>query len=143
MFSGSHQTEIAVLESQCHLDVSFDQIETRTEHHLQLGRILHTDWFPDPLVLQVSTTSATTPQQTPKVTTDTKRVTERVFLRGHPIVATGPVGTFVRSMGHERTGAGEFKTPMGVVVAQEEVFVTDFTRDRVQVFDLEGQYLRD
>jgi hypothetical protein len=45
-------------------------------------------------------------------------------------------------MGRQGTGAGEFTDPASVVVAEGQVFVTDFDQHRVQVFDLEGQYLR-
>jgi hypothetical protein len=72
--AGSHSNKIEQLQSKCHLDVTFDRTDVRAEHHLQLGRILHTDWFPDPLVLHVSTT----PHQPATVTTHTERTTERV-----------------------------------------------------------------
>jgi DNA-binding beta-propeller fold protein YncE len=108
---------------------------------LQLGHVCQTDWFPDPLVLQVSTTTRDAPQQTATVTTHTERVTERVWQRGLKAETTTAVGAFVRSIG---TGAlaGELTVPMGVAGAQEPVFVTDYQRDCVEVFDLEGQSLR-
>jgi hypothetical protein len=117
--------------------VTFDQTQTRSEHRLRLGQVSQTDWFPDPLVLQVVTTPAA-PQPAAIVSTETKHLTERVSLRG-PLTTSG---TFLRSMGRQGNGAGEFQQPMGVAVAQDQVFVTDFTRHRVQVFDLDGKYLR-
>jgi hypothetical protein len=103
--------------------VTFDRTEQNMEHRLQLGRLLQTDWFSGPLVLQVVTTPAA-PQLAVIVSIHTERVTERVSLRG-PAVPLTTSGTFVRSVGAEGTGAGEFQDPMGIAVAQEQVFVTD------------------
>jgi hypothetical protein len=63
--------------------VPFDRTQTRAEHHLPLGHLCYTDWFPGGLMLQVSTTPPT-PQRPTSVTTDTERVTERVSLLGPP-----------------------------------------------------------
>jgi hypothetical protein len=85
--------------------VTFDRTEQKMEHCLQLGRLLHTDWFSGPLlVLQVVTAPA--PQPAAVVSTHTEQVTERVSLRG-PAVPLTTRGTFVRSVGAEGMGAGE------------------------------------
>jgi hypothetical protein len=48
----------------------------------------------------------------------------------------GVQGVFVREWGEEGEGQGEFSEPEGVAVYGEEVFVSDCSNDRVQVFGL-------
>jgi DNA-binding beta-propeller fold protein YncE len=47
------------------------------------------------------------------------------------------------SFGKEGTGPGEFKHPLGIDISdQEDVFIADAGNHRIQVFDLEGSFLR-
>ncbi|MBK8466942.1 MAG: SMP-30/gluconolactonase/LRE family protein [Chloracidobacterium sp.] len=50
--------------------------------------------------------------------------------------------TFSRTWGTAGTGDGEFKDPTGIAVGDNLVFVADLGNGRIQVFDLEGQFLR-
>jgi DNA-binding beta-propeller fold protein YncE len=43
-------------------------------------------------------------------------------------------GTFVRSIGSEGAGNGQFDDPYGVAVAGDRLYVADSCNDRVQVF---------
>jgi hypothetical protein len=69
----------------------------------------------------------------------------------YPIIVYTPDGEYVRSWGAKGTGDGEFGdfSPDYIVVCNDEVYVADDNKDandedveRVQVFDLEGNYLR-
>jgi len=69
----------------------------------------------------------------------------------YPIIVYTPEGEYIRSWGSKGTGDGEFAdfSPDYIVVCNDEVYVADDNEDeneedneRVQVFDLEGNYLR-
>ncbi len=49
---------------------------------------------------------------------------------------------FVRIWGVPGHGLGDFQDPIGIAVAGIEVFVSDAGKNRIQVFDKEGQFLR-
>jgi len=52
-------------------------------------------------------------------------------------------GRFVKAWGHAGTGPGEFQLPHSIVVDEEGIiYVADRENGRVQLFDLEGRYLR-
>lgn len=54
-----------------------------------------------------------------------------------------PSYEFVSTWGHIGTNAGEFRDPTGLVVSGQELFVSDSRNARVQVFDLDGRFLRE
>lgn len=69
----------------------------------------------------------------------------------HPIIVYTPDGEYVRSWGSKGKGDGEFGdySPDYLAICNDEVYVVDNNKDdadesyeRVQVFDLEGNYLR-
>lgn len=69
----------------------------------------------------------------------------------YPIIVYTPEGEYVRSWGSKGTGDGQFAdfSPDYLVICNDEVYVADDNEDangddveRVQVFDLEGTYLR-
>ena len=45
-------------------------------------------------------------------------------------------------MGCEGEAQGQFDRPWGVAMSGEEIFVTDCDNDRIQVFTLDGDFLR-
>ena len=56
--------------------------------------------------------------------------------------AKGPAYSFVLDWGSPGSGPGEFREPIGIAVAGDEVFVSDAGNNRIQVFDLNGRFLR-
>ena len=56
--------------------------------------------------------------------------------------AKEPGYDFVTSWGTKGNGPGQFHDPTGVAVAGDEVFVADSRNGRIQVFDLDGNFLR-
>jgi hypothetical protein len=52
-------------------------------------------------------------------------------------------GRLVREWGSAGTGPGEFQLPHSIVVADGVVYVADRENGRVQLFDLDGKYLRE
>jgi DNA-binding beta-propeller fold protein YncE len=52
-------------------------------------------------------------------------------------------GRLVREWGRPGTGPGEFQLPHSIVVGEGVVYVADRENGRVQLFDLEGKYLRE
>ena len=53
-----------------------------------------------------------------------------------------PPYVFVSAWGQKGTGPGQFQDPTGIAVNDGEVFVSDARGGRVQVFDLDGNFLR-
>jgi len=53
-----------------------------------------------------------------------------------------PAYEFVTAWGGQGSGPGEFHDPTGIAIAGDEVFVADARNGRIQVFDLEGHFLR-
>ncbi|WP_434127648.1 6-bladed beta-propeller, partial [Enterococcus faecium] len=51
-------------------------------------------------------------------------------------------GTFLRKWGTLGSGDGQFNSPEGITIYNNEVFVVDNNNNRIQVFDLNGVYLR-
>ncbi|NQV82836.1 MAG: 6-bladed beta-propeller [Rhodospirillales bacterium] len=49
---------------------------------------------------------------------------------------------FVSAWGQKGEGPGQFRDPTGIAVYGKEVFVSDARGGRIQVFDLDGNYLR-
>ena len=50
--------------------------------------------------------------------------------------------TLLIKWGSEGSGDGEFGNPCGIAVGGEgQVYVADYTKNRIQVFDSEGQFL--
>ncbi len=49
---------------------------------------------------------------------------------------------FVLSWGESGSGIGEFKEPIGIEISGNEVFVSEGGNNRIQVFDLTGNFLR-
>lgn len=57
------------------------------------------------------------------------------------IVAFGPTGQFLFSIGRAGNGKGEFKSPVGVGTdAQGRVYVADSGNNRIQIFDGSGRF---
>src|SRR5579859_494827 len=54
----------------------------------------------------------------------------------------GPTYPFLYAFGNFGTGNGQFTQPWGVAVRQNEIYVTDYGNNRVQVFNLDGTYLK-
>jgi DNA-binding beta-propeller fold protein YncE len=53
-----------------------------------------------------------------------------------------PQGNFIRQMGSQGRGGGNFSKPKGVAVDTERrIFVADAMFDNVQIFDFEGNFL--
>jgi hypothetical protein len=52
------------------------------------------------------------------------------------------VGVFVRQLGSQGDGDGQFNHPIGVAVSKGEVFVCDTNNHRVQVFSVDGTFAR-
>jgi len=44
--------------------------------------------------------------------------------------------------GEEGSGPGQFSNPIGIAIAGDEVFVSDAGNNRIQVFSLQGKFLR-
>jgi len=53
-----------------------------------------------------------------------------------------PPYAFLTAWGGKGSAPGEFHDPTGIAVAGEEVFVADARNGRIQVFDLDGRFLR-
>ena len=76
----------------------------------------------------------------------TMYVTE--MLKGHRLLIFAPDGSFKRSVGDlgvvtdPLSLPGVFQFPNGVVVAGNEVYVSDSNNQRIQVFDREGNFKR-
>ena len=51
-------------------------------------------------------------------------------------------GSFVRQWGSEGSGQGQFHYPHDVAVRKGEVFVSDFSNHRIQVFGVDGSFVR-
>jgi DNA-binding beta-propeller fold protein YncE len=58
------------------------------------------------------------------------------------IVRLDPESESFTEWGQEGTSEGEFKDPTGLDVAGDEVFVADAGNSRIQVFDLDGKFIR-
>ena len=56
--------------------------------------------------------------------------------------AREPGYRFVAAWAEKGAGPGQFHDPTGIAIAGNEVFVADARNGRIQVFDLEGNYLR-
>ncbi|MEX0637734.1 MAG: hypothetical protein WD155_03260, partial [Burkholderiales bacterium] len=50
---------------------------------------------------------------------------------------------FVTAWGEKGNGPGQFNDPVGVAVADGEVFVSDSRNGRIQVFDFDGRFKRE
>lgn len=55
----------------------------------------------------------------------------------------GESGAHQRSLGRRGRGRGEFGLPLGIAFAFDEVFIVDMLNARLQVFDRDGEWLRD
>lgn len=53
-----------------------------------------------------------------------------------------PAYEFIASWGTKGNGPGQFDDPTGIAIAGAEVFVSDARNGRIQVFDLDGRFLR-
>lgn len=58
------------------------------------------------------------------------------------VVKFNPESEEFSEFGQKGTGDGEFNDPTGIAVGKDFVFVTDAGNNRVQVFDLEGKFIR-
>lgn len=56
--------------------------------------------------------------------------------------ASEPAYEFIDAWGEPGSQPGQFQDPIGIAVADEEVFVADSRNGRIQVFDLEGNFRR-
>ncbi|MEW5707514.1 MAG: NHL repeat-containing protein [Pseudomonadota bacterium] len=56
--------------------------------------------------------------------------------------AKEPAYVFVKAWGGKGAGPSQFDDPTGIVVAGREVFVADARNGRIQVFDFDGNFLR-
>ena len=52
-----------------------------------------------------------------------------------------PIATFVDTVGSMGTGDGLFSDPVGIATNSTHMLVTEFNNNRVQAFDLDGNYL--
>ncbi|WP_170942375.1 NHL repeat-containing protein [Noviherbaspirillum denitrificans] len=60
----------------------------------------------------------------------------------HRLVAFGPSGQYLFSIGRAGTGKGEFKSPVGVGTdSQGRVYVADSGNNRIQIFDGAGNFI--
>lgn len=50
--------------------------------------------------------------------------------------------SFIRSWGKEGETPGDFRAPIGIAIAGEEIFVSDARNNRIEVFDTNGRFLR-
>ena len=48
----------------------------------------------------------------------------------------------IRRFGREGSGNGEFKCPMDVFIFERELYVSDYNNRRIQVFSMEGRFIR-
>lgn len=61
----------------------------------------------------------------------------------HRIVVFDLQGRFVRTIGKEGQGPGEFNTPTGLYVTEDShLAVADYRNNRIQIFDPQGKFLR-
>jgi len=58
------------------------------------------------------------------------------------VVRLDPESESYAEWGQKGTGEGEFSDPTGIEVAGDRVFVTDAGNNRIQIFDLEGKFIR-
>lgn len=56
--------------------------------------------------------------------------------------AQEPPYRFISAWGEQGDGPGQFNDPIGIAVADEEVFVADSRNGRIQVFDRDGRFKR-
>ncbi len=56
--------------------------------------------------------------------------------------AKEPPYAFVAAWGSKGEGEGQFNDPTGIAVSETQVFVSDARNGRIQVFDLNGKFLR-
>jgi len=54
-----------------------------------------------------------------------------------------PDGTLIQTWGEPGTRPGQFNLPHGVFVAGSEVFVADRENERIQIFTLDGEFVRE
>jgi DNA-binding beta-propeller fold protein YncE len=58
------------------------------------------------------------------------------------IVKLDPESENFAEWGQKGTGEGEFNDPTGLAVGDDRVFITDAGNNRIQVFDLDGKFIR-
>jgi DNA-binding beta-propeller fold protein YncE len=58
------------------------------------------------------------------------------------VVRLDPESENFAEWGQKGTGEGEFDDPTGLAVGDDRVFVTDAANNRIQVFDLDGKFIR-
>ncbi len=49
---------------------------------------------------------------------------------------------FVQAWGQRGQGPGQFENPIGIAFSQNEIFVSDSGNNRIQVFDRDGNFIR-
>uniref|UniRef100_A0A6C0KDC3 Ubiquitin-like domain-containing protein n=1 Tax=viral metagenome TaxID=1070528 RepID=A0A6C0KDC3_9ZZZZ len=78
-----------------------------------------------------------------EVLDDARKISSYVFSDDtiHMFVDNVP-GTFIRKFGGSGRGDGQFSSPDGICVSNDEIYVADTGNNRVQVFDLEGNFVR-
>ena len=64
------------------------------------------------------------------------------FCPSYAANAGEPSHHFVMVWGEEGSGPGQFSNPIGIAIAGDEVFVSDAGNNRIQVFSLQGKFLR-
>lgn len=70
------------------------------------------------------------------------------LLNGHRLLIFGPDGTFKKSVGTAAIalvpdqGEGSFQFPNGMMIVGDELYVADSNNQRIQVFDLDGEFRR-
>ena len=64
------------------------------------------------------------------------------FLGCQPGVPDTPTYRFVTTWSQRGDGPGELREPVAIIVAGDEVFVSDAGNNRIQVFDRDGRFLR-
>ncbi len=64
------------------------------------------------------------------------------FVGCRPSTPDTPTYRFVKTWGQRGDRPGELREPVAIVVAGDEIFVSDAGNNRIQVFDREGRFLR-
>ena len=140
----NHSSRIAELTAMREADVTVTTVEHSKSVRLPVGVLVDLSsvaagvsmlWSPPSQ--SKSEGDAGVPSVLDQSRTETK-AEERVSM-----AEVAPVeGVFLRQWGSEGSEEGEFKSPGGMCVSGEELFVCDQSNDRIQVFGRDGSFVR-